>query len=312
MEIEQYKEREMATTLAIGYARLSPGDRKSEDQSSFSGISIEKQLDAINNFVQYKNYSLINIFVDDAVSGKNMDRPEFIKMNELIDTLVDVRNKMNSRRGKDRDAVGEILKSLNISMGKDDEIVLVFYKLDRLTRNLRDGVDYFESLAKKNVYFSSCCEGQEILSTKGAMGDFVRNILLIVAELERGMTSDRTKDVLHYLRDEGKVFCNKTPYGWTRNDKSLVPNDIERQVILEFLDMKDAGFTWNGIAQCLGMKGSRTGREWDKGRIHSLWRRMVRVPQEYEWTGRTVEYFKGCVEKERVDENNNCSVENCL
>jgi DNA invertase Pin-like site-specific DNA recombinase len=304
METERQEEREMST-IAIGYARLSPGDRKSEGQSSYSGISIEKQLDAIQNFVQYKNYSLVNIFIDDAVSGKNMDRPEFNKMNELIDTLVHVRQQMNSRKAKERDAASEILKSLNISMGKDDEIVLVFYKLDRLTRNLRDGVDYFESLAKNNVYFSSCCEGQEILSTKGAMGDFVRNILLIVAELERGMTSDRTKDVLHYLRDEGKVFCHNTPYGWTRQNKFLVPNETERQVILEFLQLKDSGLTWTGIANCLGAKGSRNERVWDKGRVHSLWRRMVRVPTDYEWTGKTVEYFTGRVENEITANGNN-------
>ena len=261
--------------IAVGYVRLSPGERKSKGSSNFSGVSVENQIESIQRYCDFRQYNLMNTFIDDERSGKNLDRPEFIKMNALLDEL----NALRKPKTKNPTRLAEL------GLTEIDGITLVVAKLDRLGRNMIECVTYFNELTDKDIHFASLKEGQEIFNSQGAQGTFIRNIFLSLGQLERELISERTTETLAYLRDHEKVFCNKTPLGWMRQDKQLVPNEKERAYVRYFVKLRQNGCRMSFIAHQFTREGiaTRNGTEWSRERLKSLEARINRMPEQYKW-----------------------------
>jgi DNA invertase Pin-like site-specific DNA recombinase len=97
----------------------------------------------------------------------------------------------------DRKGFQELLS--DVRTGKIDSIVV--YKLDRLTRSLRDVVNIIESeFSKHNVSFVSATES---FDTSIPTGKLILNILLIFAQFEREQTSLRVKDKINLSKLRG-------------------------------------------------------------------------------------------------------------
>ena len=96
------------------------------------------------------------IFEDAGYSGKNTDRPAFQEMMQRI------------RKG-------------------EFTHVLV-WKIDRISRNLLDFAEMYEELQDLRVTFVS---KNEQFDTSTAIGEAMLKIILVFAELERNMTSER-------------------------------------------------------------------------------------------------------------------------
>ena len=65
---------------------------------------------------------------------------------------------------------------------------VLVWKLDRISRNLLDFAAMYEELKRLNVTFVS---KNEQFDTSTAMGEAMLKIILVFAELERKMTSER-------------------------------------------------------------------------------------------------------------------------
>lgn len=76
----------------------------------------------------------------------------------------------------------------------------VVYKLDRLGRSLKDLIEKLEDLDRRGIKFKSLTEG---IDTSTAMGRFVFHMLGAVAEFERGLTQERTRDSVRATRRRG-------------------------------------------------------------------------------------------------------------
>ncbi len=100
---------------------------------------------------------------------------------------------------------------------------LVVWALDRLSRSLADAVPIFEKLRDAGRGF--ICVKQDYLSTQGAMARFTLNQTILVAQLEREMTSERVKAKMVFIAEKGKVPFGKLPIGYRRI--SGVKNSIE-------------------------------------------------------------------------------------
>lgn len=96
------------------------------------------------------------IFEDAGYSGKNTDRPAYQEM------MSRVRN-------------GEFTH-------------ILVWKIDRISRNLLDFANMYQELKDLNVTFVS---KSEQFQTNTAMGEAMLKIILVFAELERNMTSER-------------------------------------------------------------------------------------------------------------------------
>jgi DNA invertase Pin-like site-specific DNA recombinase len=80
--------------------------------------------------------------------------------------------------------------------------VLVVWKLDRLSRSLRDVLTIMERLAEAKVGFRSLTEAIDTTSPAGRM---MMQMVEAFAEFERAMLRERTKAGLEAARREGRI-----------------------------------------------------------------------------------------------------------
>ena len=130
----------------------------------------------------------IEVFEDAGKSGKNTDRPGFQRM-----------------MGKIR--AGEVS-------------YVVVYKIDRISRNLVDFSIMYDELKKYHVTFISL---REQFDTSSAAGEAVLKIILVFAELERKMTSERVTAIMIDRANTRKWNGARMPFGWRWNDKTKMP-----------------------------------------------------------------------------------------
>lgn len=100
-----------------------------------------------------------------------------------------------SGKRKNRPQLEELLKVLR----KGDTVVV--YKLDRISRSTKHLIELMEQFEAKGIHFASI---QDKIDTTTAMGRFFFRMLASIAELERDIISERTKDGLVAARSRGR------------------------------------------------------------------------------------------------------------
>jgi len=126
---------------------------------------------------------------------------------------------------------------------------LVVWNLDRLSRSLADALPIFTKLRDAGCEFISV--NQEFLSCHGAMGRFMLHQTIAIAELERGMVSERTAAKMRWIAAAGKVPFGKIPVGFVRDPerKNTVVVDAEKaEIVRTVFDLYNSGrLSWNPI-----------------------------------------------------------------
>jgi len=84
--------------------------------------------------------------------------------------------------------------------------VLVVWKLDRLSRSLRDVLTIMERLGEAGAGFRSLTEA---IDTTTAAGRMMMQMVGAFAEFERAMLRERTKAGLNAAREEGRIGGRK-------------------------------------------------------------------------------------------------------
>lgn len=84
---------------------------------------------------------------------------------------------------------------------------LVVYKLDRLGRSLKNIIMLLEDFKKKSILFISL---QDNISTEGATGQLMANILGAFAQFERDLIYERTQEGRRIAKEKGVRFGRKT------------------------------------------------------------------------------------------------------
>ena len=135
------------------YIRVSTEDQARE------GFSLGEQEEKLRQLCEYKGYAIYKVYCDAGISAKDMEhRPKFQEM------LQDMRD------------------------GKINYIVA--YKLDRVTRSVRDLEELITQLEKHNTYL--VCDRDDV-NTSTANGRFFVRMLTVLSQLEIEIVSERTK-----------------------------------------------------------------------------------------------------------------------
>lgn len=106
---------------------------------------------------------------------------------------------------------------------------IVVTKLDRLSRSIKDFVNLMEEFKRKEWSFFAIYPD---VNSDTPQGKFMMNLLMIIAELERDMTSERVKDVLALKREKGEV-AGTIPFGKKQCPitKLVIDDEEERRTI---------------------------------------------------------------------------------
>src|SRR5271156_4774445 len=170
------------------YTRVSSRNQAEADYSS-----LETQRERLEAYCKSQdNYSVYRVYEDGGYSADSLDRPA---LKEMLRDL---------REGK-----------LNCVLA---------YKIDRLTRSVRDFHQLMEVFDRHSVKFVSVTQ---CLDTQNPMGRLLRNVLLDFAQFEREMTADRTRDKMHQRAQKGLWNSGNVPYGYKDENKRLIANTDE-------------------------------------------------------------------------------------
>ena len=115
---------------------------------------------------------------------------------------------------------------------------VIVYKVDRLSRSLRDFLTLMEFFETHKVMFISVTQA---FNTATSMGRLMLNVLLSFAQFEREMISERTRDKMAAARRKGLWLGGTPVLGFDLDGTRLVVNDGEahrvRQIFELYLDL---------------------------------------------------------------------------
>ncbi len=103
------------------------------------------------------------------------------------------------------------LKALLNDIAARRLVVVVVYKVDRLTRALADFAKIVERFDKHEVSFVSVTRA---FNTTTSMGRLTLNVLLSFAQFEREVTSERIRDKIAASKKKGMWMSGNLPLGY--------------------------------------------------------------------------------------------------
>jgi site-specific DNA recombinase len=214
------------------YLRVSTAEQAEE------GFSIAAQKERLKAYIQSQGWELYRIYEDGGYSGGTMNRPSFMK---LIDDM---------RR-------------------KEFDLILV-YKLDRLSRNMRDLSNLVHEMDRCGVYFKSATEP---FDTTTPAGKLIFNMLGSVAEFERGMIAERVKMGMLQKAKEGKgILGFNVPYGYLFQEHTLIPREEEATVVKEIFRLYLSGMNTGEVSRMLNEKNipTKRGKMWKRQTVLNI------------------------------------------
>ena len=193
------------------YIRVSTEDQARE------GFSLGEQEEKLKQLCSYKEYEVFKVYCDAGISAKDTEhRPQFQEMIK------------------------------DIKSGKINYIVA--YKLDRVTRSVRDLEELISMLEKYNCYL--VCDRDDV-NTSTANGRFFVRMLTVLSQLEIEITSERTKFGLN-----GAIKCGHLPgklsLGFKKDgNKKTIIDESTSPVITRIYDLYLQGKSYQQITNIL-------------------------------------------------------------
>ena len=167
--------------------------------------SLPFQKQELENYCKYVlGIEEFEVFEDAGYSGKNTDRPAFQRMMKKV--------------------------------RKREFTHVCVWKIDRISRNLLDFASMYEELKKNKITFVS---KNEQFDTSSAMGEAMLKIILVFAELERKLTSERVTGIMLDRANKGLWNGARMPLGYHWNpenpDKKFPEIDEKEAVTVRFI-----------------------------------------------------------------------------
>ena len=224
--------------------------------------SLDSQRQACESYVESQRalgWTLVpHEYSDGGYSGANTDRPGFQRL--LSD----------------------------IHAGNID--VVIVYKIDRLSRSLRDFGQLMDLFEQHDVSFVSITQR---FDTTSSMGKLTLNVLMSFSEFERDVTRERILDKISAAKRKGKHCGGIPPLGYDIDPimKRLIVNAAEAKLVKHIFRRFRVLRSVTTLARELNEQGhltkmwttksgiTRPGGPWNKGHIYKLLHRRLYLGQ---------------------------------
>ncbi len=198
--------------------------------------SLHAQRESCESYIKsqfHEGWRVISTRYDDGgISGATLDRPD---LQRLLDDV----------RARQVD-------------------LIVVYKVDRLTRSLKDFVKLVELFDAHGVSFVSVTQA---FNTRDSVGRLTLNMLLSFAQFEREVIAERVRDKIAASKARGYWMGGGVPIGYRIQDKKLVIDEAEAETVrFIFRRYLELG-TVDGVALELRARQLRTKRFERAGRV---------------------------------------------
>jgi len=212
------------------YVRVSTEDQARE------GFSLGEQKEKLLQLCKFKEYKVFKVYEDAGISAKDMaHRPAFQEM------LVDMKK------------------------GKINYIVA--YKLDRVTRSVRDLEELIAVLEKHNTYL--VCDRDDV-NTSTANGRFFVRMLTVLSQLEIEIVSERTKFGLNGAIKSGHL-PGTIPLGYKKDgNKKTVIDETTKDIVIRIYNMYLEGKSYQQIANIFNQEKVLEPKQWRDSTIQKI------------------------------------------
>ncbi len=212
------------------YIRVSTEDQARE------GFSLGEQKEKLLQLCKFKEYEVFKVYEDAGISAKDMEhRPAFKEM------LADMKE------------------------GKINYIVA--YKLDRVTRSVRDLEELISQLEQYNTYL--VCDRDDV-NTSTANGRFFVRMLTVLSQLEIEIVSERTKFGLNGAIKSGHL-PGTIPLGYKKDDnKKTVIDETTKDIVIRIFNMYLEGKSYQQIANILKEEKILEPKRWRDSHIQKI------------------------------------------
>lgn len=212
------------------YARIYT--RVSTEEQAATGFSLGAQQERLAAFCVSQGWEIAGRYCDEGVSAKDLHRPAFQRM---------------------------------MAEAAPGDIILV-YKLDRLTRSVRDLDDLLRAFEQRGLLFRSVTEQFDTTTATGRL--FIR-MIAEMAQWERETTAERTAFGKRRKAETGQWPGGTVPFGYMavpserthagRTLLQLVPDPGRRHLVPMLFERYLAGQGIRGLARWLNEEmGART------------------------------------------------------
>lgn len=202
------------------YVRVSTAEQAQE------GYSVDVQKEKLIAYANYKSYNIIGVYSDEGFSGKTLVRPA---MERLIS---------------------------DIRAGKIQEVVI--YKLDRLSRHVKDVLDLVDLFSEHNVTLFSLNENLDLSSP---FGRAALKMSATFSELERETIVERMQMGKDARKRAGRITMVYAPFGY-RHDKDndrFIIEPKEAEIVRKIFEL-----------YCTGQHSFRSLYDYCKERYHDI------------------------------------------
>ena len=216
--------------IAAVYIRVSTEDQARE------GFSLGEQKEKLLQLCTFKEYEVFKVYEDAGISAKDMEhRPAFQEM------LQDMRN------------------------GKINYIVA--YKLDRITRSVRDLDELISQLEKYNCYL--VCDRDDV-NTSTANGRFFVRMLTVLSQLEIEIVSERTKFGLNGAIKSSHL-PGPAPLGYKKDgNKKTIVDETTKPVIERIFKLYLEGKSFQQISNIFNEEKLLNPKKWKDTTIQKI------------------------------------------
>ncbi|MBR4672102.1 MAG: recombinase family protein [Bacilli bacterium] len=170
--------------------------RVSTDEQVKYGLSLDAQELALKTYCKEHKIKVYKVYKDEGVSAGTIT-----KRKALLNLLDDL-DKIN---------------------------LVLFTKLDRLSRNIKDAIELNDRFKTHNVNMIAVQD--QYIDTSSANGEFIFNLRYALAQQERKQVAERINSVNEYKRQNKLVCSGAVPFGYKIEDKKLVPSDNAKKII---------------------------------------------------------------------------------
>ena len=189
---------------------------------------------------------------------------------------------------KERDGFDEIVYG-DVTNPPYEAVIVA--KSDRVARDINVYYYYKMLLIKKNVKLISIAED---FGQFGVFASMLEAFTLCVAEMERDNITKRTSSGRKAKASKGGYSGGRAPMGYRVQDKQLVINPEEAEIVRFIFDRKFAGKTMLSTVDALNEAGykTRNGKDFVISTVQSIWNNERTYRGEYKY-GDEGEWVKG-------------------
>jgi len=204
--------------------------RVSTEDQAVSGLGLSDQEQKVRGYALAKGVA-VEIIADEGFSAKSLNRPGAEKIMAMIE----------------RRLIAGVIVA----------------KLDRLTRSIGDLATLVKLFDRCGVALASCAES---FDTATAGGRMILNMIGVIAQWEREVIAERTRDGLAQLQRRGE-HAGMVRYGYRSSGikkaggtGKLLENKAEQKIVRLIVAEREAGKSLREIAEHLNALDFRTRR----------------------------------------------------